>query len=78
MSPRPGDAWEHAPLDPPIQLSCTIERQRCLEKWQELKLRLPLDGHIHESSHVEDALLRMYETDPACALLLQGTGSVDF
>jgi len=78
ISPGSSDAWEHEPPTPRFQLSCTIERQKCIEKWQKLRLRLHPDGRIHDWRHIENALLEVYETDPACALMLQGTGSLDF
>jgi len=78
ISPEYSDAWEQEPLAPEVQLSCTLEQQRCLEKWQMLKVRLHLYGEVHDWSHIEDALLKVHETDPVCAFLLRDTGSLNF
>jgi len=78
MSPGSGDAWEREPLYPETQSFCTVEQQKCLEKWQELKLRLHLHGQVHDWSRVENALLKIHESDLECALLLQATGSLNF
>jgi hypothetical protein len=43
--------------------------QRCLDK---LELRLGFHGRIHNWLEIENALQALQETDPTCALLLQG------
>jgi hypothetical protein len=45
--------------------------QRCLDK---LDLRLGFHGRSHDWLEIENALLELHETDPACALLLQARG----
>jgi len=51
--------------------SCTSELQRCLEK---LDRRLAPSEYRHDWSRIESALVKLLDTDPECALLLQGTG----
>ena len=64
--PRAQEAFRQASLP-----SCTSEMQRCLEK---LDRRLELHEHRHDWNRIERAFAKLLDTDPECALLLQGTG----
>jgi len=68
-SPGFGDTWEAEPRARISPRACTPEAQKCLEK---LETRLRFHGHIHGWSRIENALLELQDTDPGCALLLQG------
>jgi hypothetical protein len=70
-SPVSGDTRAAEPWARSFPKACTPEMQRCLDK---LELRLGFHGRIHNWLEVENALLALQETDPACALLLQGRG----
>jgi hypothetical protein len=37
-------------------------------------MRLRFHGRMHDAIGIEQALLELHETDPECALLLQGRG----
>jgi len=69
LSPVSGDTWAAEPWVGSFPRACTAEVQRCLDK---LELRLGFHGRIHDWLEIENALLELHETDPACALLLQG------
>jgi len=66
-----GDTWAAEPWLRTFPKACTPEMQRCLDK---LELRLRFHGRIHDWLEIENALLELHETDPECALLLQGRG----
>ena len=70
-SPGFGRSWEDNPWARSSARACTPEVQRCLEK---LEARLHFHGRIHDWLEIENALLELHQTDPECALLLQGRG----
>jgi len=65
------DTWEAEPRARTSPRACTPEAQKCLEK---LETRL----RFHGRNRIENALLELQETDPGCALLLQGRGFQGF
>jgi len=69
-APGIGGTPEPAPAAHALQLACTAEMQRCLER---LERRLDHGRGAHVTRR-EAAMLRLLETDPECGLLLQGTG----
>jgi hypothetical protein len=69
-----GGAWERDHSASAFQPSCTAELQRCLAKLETLQLRQQFYEGIEDWSRVERALLRLQETNPECALLLEGAG----
>ncbi len=64
-----GDTWAAEPWAGNSPRACTPEVQRCLDK---LELRHGFHGRFHDPNWLEQALLELHETDPGCALLLQG------
>jgi type 1 fimbria pilin len=58
------DLWGRA-----VPKACTPEAQRCLEK---LEARMLLMGRNLDGVSIDQALLELHETDPVCALLLEG------
>ena len=68
-SPVSGDTRTVEPWAGSFPRACTPDVQRCLDK---LELRLGFHGRIHNWLEIENALLELQETDPTCALLLQG------
>jgi hypothetical protein len=71
-SPGFGGTWAAEPWARSFPQACTPEMQKCLEK---LEARLQLHGRTHDGIGIEQALLELHETDPACALLLQSGSS---
>jgi type 1 fimbria pilin len=58
------DFWGRA-----VPKACTPEAQRCLEK---LEARILLMGRNPDGVSIDQALLELHQTDPVCALLLEG------
>ncbi|MCG6875596.1 MAG: hypothetical protein LJE97_10950 [Betaproteobacteria bacterium] len=77
-SPGMGSAWEYGFFPEDLRPSCTAELQKCLEKREKLALQLGVYGRAHDWGQIENALLRLNETDPQCAQLLQGMGRDGF
>lgn len=50
--------------------SCTSARQKCMDKLEQLQL----NGRPQDWTRIESVLFKLHETDPECALLLQGEG----
>ncbi len=74
-SPGPGEASVAEPWAGGSPRACTLEVQRCLDK---LELRHGFHGRSHDPIWLAQALLELHETDPECALLLQGRVFHDF
>lgn len=74
-SPGFGGTWTTEPWGRSVPRACTPELHKCLEK---LEARLQLHGRAHDGIEIERALLELHETDPECALLLRGAGSLGF
>jgi hypothetical protein len=64
-SPGFGGTWEADPWARSFPRACTPEVQKCLEK---------LEARLHLGIGIEQALLELHESDPACALLLRSGG----
>lgn len=67
VAPGIGSTWEHEPFVGPFPPSCTAAGQRCVAKLE----RLQVYG-MHDWTSMESALLKLRETDPECAVMLQG------
>ena len=70
-APGPDGTWAQERFAQVVHPSCTSELQRCLDK---LDRRIDLHEHGRDWSKIESALVKLLDTDPECALLLQGTG----
>lgn len=68
-SPGVGGTRERTPFVGTFELSCTVEQQKCVEK---LETQLHLHDRIHDRTGIENVLYKLHETDPECALVLQG------
>jgi hypothetical protein len=64
-------SWEAEPLGRSFPRACTPEVQKCLDKFE---TRLRLNGRTLDVGGVDQALRELHESDPECALLLQGAG----
>jgi len=68
VSPGIGSTWEQDPVVGLFPPSCTSARQKCMDKLEQLQLF----AQPQDWTRVESVLFKLRETDPECAMLLQG------